>query len=254
VRGPALVAWQVRFEQKQFWRSLQSAFFTFAFPLVFLVVFGTINRDQTVAELGGIPYDQFFIPSIIAFGLMSACYTNLAIGLATRREAGILKRLHVTPLPSWAFFGGLAGNALVVAVLSAAITTTLGVTAYGVHVPYRLLPLAVGLGLGAVTFGALGTAVSALVPNAEAAPAIVNFPFFVLLFLSGTFFPTPAGSVVERIGDVFPLAHLNRVVLAAFDPRERGTGLHADDVLVLLAWAAGAGAVAVRRFRWEPRR
>ena len=41
--SPAIAVRQVRWEQKMFWRNPAAAIFTFAFPLVFLVIFTAIN-------------------------------------------------------------------------------------------------------------------------------------------------------------------------------------------------------------------
>lgn len=249
-----LIGWQLRFEQLAFWRNPQSAFFTFAFPLMFLVVFASLNKGGHIKDLGGISYNQYFIPAILAFGLMSACYSNLAMVVTGRRETGALKRLRGTPLPAWAMVGGLIVNSLVVTVLLTGVTVGAGIAFYDVHAPYHPLVLVAALALGAMTFCALGIAVSTLVPNDEAAPAVVQFPFFLLNFMSGVFFPVPSDSVLHQIAAWFPLSHLVNAQFAAFDPREHGTAFHGTDFAVLAVWAVGSTALAVRRFRWEPRR
>jgi ABC-2 type transport system permease protein len=248
-----LVAHQIRYEQKAYWRNPAGAFFTFAFPLMFLVIFASLNRGARIAELGGISYNQYYIPAIIAFGIMSACYTNLGIALVNRRETGILKRLRSTPLPSWAMFSGLIGSALVVGLITSAITLTAGMVLYGVHAPYRWAELALALLVGAACFSALGVAVSTLVPNADAAPAIVNFPFFLLVFLGGVFFPLPPGSVLARLSAWFPVGPFKDAVFAAFNPLPTAAHWPWADLRVVAIWALAAGFLAVRRFRWEPR-
>jgi len=255
VRPAALVAHQVRYEQKAYWRNPASAFFTFVFPLVFLVIFASLNGGLTV--LGGLAYNQFYVPAIIAFGVMSATYTQLAITLSLRRQSGELKRLRSTPLPSWALITGLIGNSVVVAVLITVLTSALGITVYGVVFPGHWLALLVALFVGAATFCGIGVLVSTLVPNADAAPAIVNAVFFPVVFLSGTFFPVPAGSVLARIADILPVRHFNQAVFTAFDPRlphGPARGFAWNDIAVLALWGAAASLLAVRRFRWEPRR
>ena len=47
-RGRATFVRQVGWEQRSFWRNPSSAAFTFAFPLLFLVVFIAINGNDTV--------------------------------------------------------------------------------------------------------------------------------------------------------------------------------------------------------------
>jgi len=77
------------------------------------------------------------------------------------------------------------------------------------------------------------------------------------VFLSGTFFPVPAGSVLARIADTLPVRHFNQAVFTAFDPRLPQGPAHGfawNDIAVLALWGAAASLLAVRRFRWVPRR
>ncbi len=252
-----LLLWQLRYEQKSYWRNPASAFFTFAFPLIFLVIFASLNNGATVGFLGGLDYNQYFIPAIIAFGIMSATYTQLAITLSLRRQSGVLKRARTTPLPAWAVLGGVLLNSAIVAALITALTTALGMLAYGVTFPGHFLALAVALATGAITFSSLGVMVSTFVPNADAAPAVVNAVFFPLLFLSGSFFPLEPDSTVSQIAGYFPVRHFNLATFAAFDPRGPHGITHGfgwNHIAVMAAWATVAAVVAVRRFRWEPRR
>jgi ABC-2 type transport system permease protein len=215
-----------------------------------------LNRGDTVDFLGGLSYNQFFVPGIITFGIIAATYTNLAMTLSIRREDYILKRLRGTPLPASSLLGGLLLNAFVVSVILTALTAGVGIVVYDVTFPGHWLALLVTLGIGASTFCAIGVAISVLIPNADAAPAIVNGILFPVLFLSGVFFPLESGTVLTNIANIFPVRHLVQAVFTAFDPRlphGMGHGWAWRDLLVLLAWCVGASIVAVRRFRWEPR-
>ena len=69
-RDLGLVAWQVRYEQRAYWRNRGRGIFTFVFPLMFLVIFASINQNARISSLGGIPYDDFFVPGILAYGLI----------------------------------------------------------------------------------------------------------------------------------------------------------------------------------------
>ena len=249
-----LLVRQVGYEQRTYWRTPSSAFFTFAFPLVLLFIFTTMYRDTSLAALGGVTYAQYFVPGIVAFGVISACYSNLAIVLCFRRDLGVLKRLRGTPLPPWAFMGGHIGSSLVVSALLTAITIAVGIAVYDVRAPSHTGALAVSLVAGAFCFCALGLAVTALIPNAHAAPAVVNGALFPLLFISGTFFPLDPTSGLARVAALFPVGNFQHAVFAAFDPRAGGTaGLQAGDLAAMLLWGAGALVFAVRRFGWEPR-
>ena len=105
--------------------------------------------------------------------------------------------------------------------------------------------------VGASAFCALGLAVTAVIPNADAAAAIVNATILPLLFLSGIFIPlgnsTPAWIVwVSRI---FPVRHFAQGMQAGY----LGTPFHWSDVLVVALWGLAGLLVAVRFFSWEPR-
>ena len=244
---------QVGYEQRSFWRNPAAATFTFAFPLLFLVVFIALNGNDTVRLPGGkVKFAQFYVPAIVAFGVISACYTNLAFTLAIRRDSGLLKRVRSTPLAPSMYLTGLAGNVIVISIILTALVSALGIVAYGVSFPGRYLGLAVDLAVGAFAFSALGAMVATFVPNEDAAPAIINFVVFPLLFISGTFGKVAATSTLGRIASVFPVFHLNKLLEDVFNPNASGTGIIASHVAVLLAWGLGSLFIAARRFRWEP--
>jgi len=253
VRTLGILARQVGYEQRTYWRTPSSAFFTFAFPLLLLFIFTTMYRSTSIAALGGISYAQYFVPGIVAFGVISACYTNIAITLCFRRDLGVLKRLRGTPIPPWVFMGGHVGSSLVVSVLLTAITTAVGVAVYDVRGPGHWVALLASLAAGAFCFCALGLAVTTVIPNAHAAPAVVNGALFPLLFMSGTFFPLDPTSGLARIASMFPVGHFQHAVFTAFDPRTAGPAFDLPALAVLLGWGAGGLLIAVRSFRWEPR-
>jgi ABC-2 type transport system permease protein len=252
----SLAVHQLKYEQKSYWRNPASAFFTFAFPVMFLVIFASLNTNNTVDFLG-LDYNQYYVPGIICFGVISATYTNLAMTLAIRRDTGILKRLRGTPLPTRSLFGGLLLNALVISIILTAIVMVVGIAFYGVTFPGHWPALVIALLVGAATFCALGVAIATVVPNADAAPAIVNGVLFPILFLSGVFFPIEDDTVIAHIAGIFPIRPFVNAVFAAFDPRLPHGASHGyswSDIGVMLIWLVIGAVFSIRHFRWEPRR
>ena len=214
-----VVGRQVVAEQKSFWRNPTSAGFTFVFPIMFLVIFSSLNGGARLGkDFGQISYTEYYVPGILAFAVIAACFTNLAIVLARLRDDGILKRKRGTPLPAWALLGGMIGNAVVISVILSVITIGVGVVAYGNEAPRHLLWLAISLALGAGTLCALGVAATSIIPNADAAPAVTNFLVFPLLFLSGTFFPV-SSHVLRVVSDVFPVRPFQQALYQSMDPQ-----------------------------------
>lgn len=252
----ALVARQVEFEQRAFWRNRSRAFFSVGFPLVFLVVFNAINGSHHIDELGGISYATWFVPGILAYGLIMATFTNLAVSTAVARDSGILKRLRGTPLPTWAFVAGRVGSTLVTSAVLVAATVGLGVFAYDVEIRWStIVGLVVTLALGSICFTTLGLAVTAIIPNAEAAPAIVNLLVLPLTFISGIWMVlSGAPGWLETIAKIFPVRALAHGLQHAFDPATTGNGIVWLDLMVLTIWTVVGLRVCQRWFRWESKR
>jgi ABC-2 type transport system permease protein len=186
---------------------------------------------------------------------MGACFTNIAMSMSARRDSGILKRVRGTPLPPWAFLAGVIGSSIIVSIVLALLTTGFGILVYSVHVPQHIVAAAVTIGVGALSFCALGMAMTIVIPNADAAPAIVNGVLFPIVFISGTFFVVPPESVPAKIAEVFPVRHFINAMFTAFDPAHlSSSGFNGTDLLIMAAWGLAGFVIAARRFRWEPRK
>ena len=252
----AVLGRQLGYEQKIFWRTPAAAFFSFIFPIIFLVIFATLFKGQT-AHVGNVrvTWNDYFIPSLVTFGIIGATFTNIAISLAIRRDNGVLKRFRGTPLRPWMFVAAVVLSSLIVAAILTALTVVFGIVVYGVHVPHHIGALILTLAVGAGTFCALGLAMTVFIPNAEAAPAIINGVLLPIVFISGTFFPVDPSSILAKIADYFPVRHFITAMFNAFDPaHQSSSGISRNDLIIMAAWGAVALFIAVRRFRWEPRR
>jgi ABC-2 type transport system permease protein len=121
-RDVGLAAWQVRYEQRAFWRNRGRAFFAFLMPIMFLVIFASIFGKDTISTRGGISYDDFFVPGILAYGIIATTFFNMAISTAILRDSGVLKRMQGTPLPRWAYVAGRIGSAIVTTLAMTVLT------------------------------------------------------------------------------------------------------------------------------------
>ncbi|MDQ4107573.1 MAG: ABC transporter permease [Actinomycetota bacterium] len=256
---------QFRFTNKAFWRNPASAFFTFAFPLMFLVIFTSLlGGGQT--PVGGFELDTstYFVGAMAAFGVISACFTNIAIQATFNRDAGILKRLRGTPLPAGAYMGARVLHAMVVGAILVVITLLFGKLAYGSPLPTGtpLMEFIVTFLVGSLAFAALALALTAVIPNADAAPPIVNGAILPLLFLSGIFIPLgdEAPAWMTSVSDIFPVKHFADAMRAGFLGNvETPLGNRVFvfdwiDVLIVAAWGVVGIVLAARFFSWEPRR
>ncbi|HEV3367496.1 MAG TPA: hypothetical protein VG054_08520, partial [Acidimicrobiales bacterium] len=83
---------------------------------------------------------------------------------------------------------------------------------------------------------------------------IVSIVFFVLLFLSGLWFPLRPGSGLAQSSSYFPVHHFIVAVFAPFNTQKGASPWAWHDLLVVAIWGVAGAVVAVRRWSWTPRR
>ncbi|HEU0075585.1 MAG TPA: ABC transporter permease [Dehalococcoidia bacterium] len=247
---------QGRYDNRSFWRNPAAAFFTFVFPIMFLVIFNLVFNSEIDVPGGEVSPSTFYVPAIVALSIINACYTNIAWGIVAYRDRGILKRLRGTPLPTAAYLGGRILQAIWVAVVLVVLVLAIGVIFYGVDLPGERMPaFIVSLMVGAACFCALGMALSAAVPNEDAAPAVINGSILPLLFISNVFIPTSnAPGWLNDFASLLPVVHLANALHASFNPFVSGSGFEWKDLAVMATWAAFGIAISMRYFSWEPRK
>ncbi len=244
-----LAARQAVLEQRSFWRSAEYALFTFAFPLMILLLIGAANVGSHLPGTH-IKNTTVFVPGILAFSVIVAAYVNLGSKVAVLRHDGVLKRIRTTPLPSGAYLGGLLASTVVTAILITVATGLIGGLAFG-SVPRADESLALTgiLVLGTVCFASLGLAISSVITSAESAGPVAYASFLPIAIISGVFDPTFSGlpDWLSRLVAAFPVKALAEVLQNAYAVRP----FPAWDLVNLALWTAGGAAVAVWRFRWH---
>jgi ABC-2 type transport system permease protein len=245
---------QVSFDLLIFRRNPASTFFTVILPLIFLVIFTSIFGNETLAN--GAKVATLYVPGILALAIISATTVNLAITMTARRERGILKRVRGTPMPPWVFVASQAVAGFALSMLMTVLITVVGrllfrVTLNGSGVPSLLITVLIG----AMSFAVMGLALTAIIPSEEAAPAVTNALMLPLYFISDVFIPgDQIPDWVQQVANLFPVKHLSLALQESFDPFAEVTPWPWEHWLVIAAWGAVAALVAIRGFRWIPRR
>jgi ABC-2 type transport system permease protein len=246
--GPLALSWrQYRLERRMFWRNPSAAFFNFMLPLLFLVGGGAIlhgNQHQL----------NLLVPAIAGMSVMSTTFTALAYNIVFLRERGVLKRIHGSPLPTGAYFAGVAANALTNTALQIAIIILAGRVFFGIGWPVHWDELIVFVLVGVVSFAALGVAFAHVIPNFESTAAYVNAVFLPVVFISFFVFDDPKGApaFLRNIAEALPLKPLIDGISGAM---VTGVGIsgNLDALAVIGLWGIFGLVFAVRGFSWEQR-
>ncbi|MEQ8840055.1 MAG: ABC transporter permease [Acidimicrobiales bacterium] len=256
-RNLRLLWFQIRAQNRFFWRVPIGAFFTLALPIIMLLLFVALfgNDIDDARETGDITAAQFYTPALAVFAVGSATYTNIAINLSTRREDGILRRVRSTPLSPAIYLAGAIGSAVWIALVSMTIMVGIGVLAFSVNLELAKLPaMLLAFVVGSATFATLGVALAGFAKSASSASALANATILPMAFISNIFIDL--GSDPPRYlrvaADIFPLKHFGSTFSEAMNPWSEVPAIEWDRLGVLLLWLVLGGIVARAKFGWEP--
>jgi len=250
-----MVVRQARYEQLSFWLNPLGAFFTLGFSTIFLVLLGAIAGDSKIGSgYGNVKLVQYYLGGFVSYGIMAACFTVLAQTLVNRREMGLLKRLRLSPVPTWVLLSAIFLSTMIIAMLQVIVLLAVGKLGFGDYLPTHPLAFVLTIVVGMVTFTGLGVGVSTLVPNADAAGPMISIVFFLLLAFSGLWFPIQPGTTLANVSEYFPVRHLIAAVLASFNLPSGADPWAWPDLGVMAIWGVVGLFIAMRRWQWSPRR
>ncbi len=249
-RAVALVLDQTRWANTGARRNISLVGFAVAMPVGLYALMAAQYGDQPFS-VAGVPFVLYFAAAMAAYGASVTAFVNRPASVARARDAGLLKRLRGTPLPSAHYLTGETLSALWIALLTAVLILACGVVFF--HVTIAPDGLLIGLAVllfGTLTVAACGYAVAALAPTGNATGIVALGILLPLSFVSGVLFVGDAPDWMAAIGSFFPLRHMVLALTAALDPA--GSSVAWPNLAVLAAWLVVGSLIAVGRFRWEP--
>ena len=222
-------------------RNRIALFFSFAFPLLFIVLFGLL--------FGGPGRMTQLSAGVLDWAIGNAAMFGVAYTIVQWRRDDLLRLVRTTPTPMASLLSGWYVVTVGLAVAQALFL--LGVSllpAFGLTIAAPsivLFPLV--LIVGCSTFFAMGILVGRLAPNPDAVAAIANCVMIPMAFLSGSFYPLELAPHWLTVASRFlPLTYLNDAV--------RQTLSGGYDLLLplsaLLGFAVLFGAIGLRTFKW----
>lgn len=232
-------------------RDATTLFFTFAFPLVFLVIFGLIFHGREVADTGS-AYVDFIGPGVLSWGLASAALFGVSFMLMQWRNDDLLRIIRLSPASIWSVVGSRYLVALGIGVTQSLLFVGVAMLpVFGMR-PDSTWPLALPVMVLAVTaFLALGLIVGSIANTPESVAGIANSIVVPMAFLSGSFLPLELmPSWLQAISRALPLRYVNDGMSYALSGQ-----LSMNDYLLscgaLVGYSAVFAVIGVRMFRWS---
>ncbi len=214
-------------ELKLYFRRGDSVFFTFLFPILMLSIFAVaFSTSGTVGAApdgtGGISLAAFYVPGMVAAGMLLSGVQNLAVDIAAEKSDGTLKRLGGTPLPVFSYFMGKIAMVFISAVLQVVLLLLVARVVFNVELPTepdKWLTFAWVFVFGVITSCVLGIALSTLPRSGKSATAVVIPIVLLLQFIFGVYLNfSQLPSWLQNIAGIFPLKWMAQGMRAVFLP------------------------------------
>ncbi len=241
---------QIAIETKLFLRRKDDLFWTLAFPMFFMVLYGVIYGDQMWADYG-MPAIDYMLPGIVVLALMVTGIMTTASGFAEEREKGIYRRLSLTPLKRSTLIAGQILHRYLVILVQTLLLLLVGILAFKIKIASNYFLFWLVLTFGAFCFLCIGFALTGLIRSARSATPISMSAFFILMFLGSIFIPiTVMPDFLRVISNSLPSTHLGDA-LRLVTINGAGISEIGKNLLIVGGWTIGCLGLAIKFFRWE---
>jgi ABC-2 type transport system permease protein len=234
---------------KLFSRSGVEMFFTFAFPILNIFLFGGMYGNEPSAYFNGHGAADVMIPGYIAALVIgTTAFMNLPLEIASRRQAGVLRRFRASPIHPLAVVGSQVMVGLLCAVLSTLMMIFVGRLVFGAALPVSVPLFLLGFVFNCLGLYALTFLMSNFVRSVGAARALFMALYFPMMFLSGGTLPLQfLPQAMQNIAAWLPLTYTVNLMKGIYlDGTWNWTAAAVMGGLLLICPILG-----IRFFRWE---
>lgn len=237
-------------EMKLFLREPAAAFFTLLFPLMVLLIFGSIYGNEPTPFFGGYGSVDVSVPAYTAMIIGSSGLIGLTVAMSMYRERGILRRLKATPLrPPTILSANVIVNFLMTA-LGMLLLIVAGKIVYGLRFTGNPVSVFAAFTLSSLSFFALGFVLAGITSTARTAQVLGMVLFYPMLFLSGATVPLEVlPPKMQQYASVLPMTHVVKLLRGMWIGESWSQ--HWTEVGVLSAILVIGVVISAKTFRWE---
>ncbi len=237
-------------EFKLYIRQPEAAFFALLFPLLLLIMFGSIYGNKPTPFFGGHGMVDVSTPAYIAIIMGSTGFMSISIVVSTYRERGILRRFRATPLRPMAIIGAQVVVNFVMTLAGTILLVAGAVLIYDMKFAGSVVAVALGFTLAALSFFSVGFVVASVSRTSRVAQTLAMVLYFPNIFLSGATVPKEIFPPVMRsISKVFPMTHVVNLLQGLW--LGHPWSAHLVEVVVLGGLLVVGAFVSAKTFRWD---
>jgi ABC-2 type transport system permease protein len=237
-------------EAKLFLREPVGAFFTLAFPLMMLFLFGSIYGNEPSPLFNGYGTIDISVPAYTAMIIATTGLMGLIITIATYREKGVLRRLRTTPISPLVVLAAQVIVLFLMTLFGMLLLIIAGKLVYHMRFEGDILSVLAGFVLSSLSFFAFGFVLASLMPTARTAQVVGMALLYPMLFLSGAGFPRELlPEAIKKVSTFLPLTYVVNLLRGLWIGESWGQ--HTTDVIVLAVMLVLGVLISIKVFRWE---
>lgn len=236
-------------QAKLFVREPAAFFFTLIFPVLLILVFGSVFGNEPGGPFA-FGYIDYATPAITVLIIVTVGLLSIPIQTATARENKILRRFRAAPMRPMTYVGATVIVYYLISVVGMAITIAVATAAFGLNFGGSWPSVFAAFTLIAGTFFSVGYVIASVAATARIAQVIGQLLYFPMMFLSGVALPLqlmPEG--VRTIAELLPMTHAVHLLQNVWSGEGwQGSTTH---ILVMVGTLLLGLAISARLFRWE---
>ncbi len=247
----ASIIWKMTIvETKLFLREPMAAFFTLAFPLMMLFLFGSMYGNEPSELFGGRGTMDVSVPAYMAMIISTVGLLSIAISVTSYREKGILRRFRSTPVRPYMILLDTVLVNLVMTLIGTGLLILAARFTYNLRFDGNALLFLAAFTLASLSFFSLGFVIASLAPTARVAQVAGMVLFYPMLFLSGAAIPIEImPESIQTVAGYLPLTYVVDILQGMWFGEPLAD--HLLEILILAGVLIAGVVISALTFRWE---
>lgn len=234
-------------------RNFFGFFFGLIFPLMILVLFGTIFGNNPIVSGSDLRMIDLSVPGYSVMVMGVAGLMSFPLTLAECKERKIYKQFDVTPVGKKHIILAQISVNLLLTVIGIAILLVAGRLIYHVQIQGNIFSIAAAGVLSVATMFSMGFLFTAIGSDAKITNLLCYIFYFIMIFLSGATYPDMLfPESVRNVSKLLPMTYAVDLMQGIF--AGDGLGAYRSELLilgVLTAAFTAIGAILYRKQDWS---
>jgi ABC-2 type transport system permease protein len=174
-------------EFKTFLREPIGVFFALLFPILLLLLFGTIFGSDPA--MPGFKVIDFYVPALMSMIIGTVGLMGIPIAISSYREYGILKRYRVSPISLSTFLSAHIAVQFILSLVSSLLIVVVAELVFDIRFAGNPFLVALAFIVSTIPTFAIGFALGGIFSSVRTTQAVGSAIFFPMMFTSGMAMP-----------------------------------------------------------------